>query len=254
MDLKTKRRLTDTFFPGTDPIIRNILLQSPLQHDKVVVNIAARAGSSRIPKKNIKPLCGKPLMAYSIIMAKSIGVDRVIVSTDSEEFAEIAKNFGAEVPFLRPKKLSTGSTPPGFVTYYMVKRLLLEGYPVGTWVELLPTTPFRNYWTLKKYLTLLERAGNISTAFCPTPPQHEMRHDGQTIRIPNAAALSDSYCFYKVFSGFVGNKLNNLESRWQEYVLVNNPVELLDIDTYEDFLLAEEIILSGCYDFGIDLC
>lgn len=69
--------------------------------------IPARSGSKGIPKKNIKPLAGYPLIAYSIIAAKLASkIERTIVSTDSPEFAEIALAYGAEVPFLRPKEIS----------------------------------------------------------------------------------------------------------------------------------------------------
>ena len=77
--------------------------------------IPARGGSKRIPRKNIKIFCGKPIIAWPIIAAKESNIfDRVIVSTDDEEIATIAKDFGAEVPFMRPKELSddfTGTIP-----------------------------------------------------------------------------------------------------------------------------------------------
>jgi CMP-N-acetylneuraminic acid synthetase len=70
---------------------------------KVLAIIPARGGSKGIPRKNIRDLCGKPLIAYSIEAAiKSRLINRVIVSTDDEEIAEISKSFGAEVPFMRP--------------------------------------------------------------------------------------------------------------------------------------------------------
>jgi len=75
--------------------------------DRAVAIIPARGGSKRIPRKNIKPFHGKPLIAYSIEAALKSGLfDKVIVSTDDEEIAEVAKTYGAEVPFIRPKELS----------------------------------------------------------------------------------------------------------------------------------------------------
>ena len=69
--------------------------------------IPARGGSKRIPRKNIKKFCGKPIIAYSIEAAlKSSCFDKVIVSTDDEEIADVAKFYGAEVPFIRPSKIS----------------------------------------------------------------------------------------------------------------------------------------------------
>ena len=72
-----------------------------------VAIIPARGGSKRIPKKNIRDFLGKPMIAYSIHAAKESGLfQRIIVSTDSEEIAEIAREYGAEVPFLRPAELA----------------------------------------------------------------------------------------------------------------------------------------------------
>ncbi|MFC1576141.1 cytidylyltransferase domain-containing protein [Candidatus Omnitrophota bacterium] len=75
---------------------------------KILGVIPARGGSKGVPKKNIHDLCGKPLIAHMIDAAKNATMlDRIIVSTDSEEIAEIAKQCGAEVPFIRPKKYAT---------------------------------------------------------------------------------------------------------------------------------------------------
>lgn len=74
--------------------------------------IPARGGSKRIPRKNIKEFCGKPMIAWSIEAAlASDCFDRVIVSTDDNEIADIAKQWGAEVPFVRPSELSDDHTP-----------------------------------------------------------------------------------------------------------------------------------------------
>ena len=81
-----------------------------LSHPKVLGIVGARSGSKSIPHKNIRPLLGKPLMGWIIEAAKkSPSVTRVILSTDSPEYAEIGKQFGAEVPFLRPHELATSS-------------------------------------------------------------------------------------------------------------------------------------------------
>ncbi|HIC8839723.1 pseudaminic acid cytidylyltransferase [Aeromonas veronii] len=77
--------------------------------------IPARGGSKRIPRKNIRPFCGQPMLAYSILAAQQSGCfNKVVVSTDDEEIAEVARQLGAEVPFLRPASLAddhTGTTP-----------------------------------------------------------------------------------------------------------------------------------------------
>lgn len=79
---------------------------------KVIAIIPARGGSKGLPGKNIRPLCGKPLIAWSIEQAlRSECVDKVLVTTDSEEIANVAKRYGAEVPFIRPSELATDYTP-----------------------------------------------------------------------------------------------------------------------------------------------
>ncbi len=91
---------------------------------KSIAIITARGGSKRIPKKNIREFCGKPIIAYSIEAALNSGAfDTVMVSTDSEEIARIAKEYGAEVPFLRSEK-----TANDFATSADVIDEVLERY------------------------------------------------------------------------------------------------------------------------------
>ena len=93
-----------------------------------VAIIPARGGSKRIPKKNIKLFHGKPLIAYSIEVAlKSKLFDKVIVSTDDEEIAKIARSYGADVPFLRPKELSDDFTGTGAVVNHAIEFLKQNG-------------------------------------------------------------------------------------------------------------------------------
>jgi len=95
---------------------------------KAIAIIPARGGSKRIPKKNIKLFYGKPLIAYSIEIAlKSKLFDKVIVSTDDVQIAKIAKEYGAEVPFIRPKKLSDDFTGTSDVIEHAIKKLESSG-------------------------------------------------------------------------------------------------------------------------------
>ena len=90
--------------------------------------IPARGGSKRIPRKNIKDFYGKPLIAYSIQVAlESKLFDKIIVSTDDEEIANVAKNYGAEVPFIRPKELSDDFTGTGDVVKHTLDWLEENG-------------------------------------------------------------------------------------------------------------------------------
>jgi CMP-N,N'-diacetyllegionaminic acid synthase len=107
--------------------------------------IPARSGSKGVPGKNIKLLGGYPLMAYSIAVAKQVkSIDRVIVSTDSQEYANIAKHYGAEVPFLRPADLAKDESGDyDFIHHLLDWMQGNEGYLPEYLVHLRPTTPFR---------------------------------------------------------------------------------------------------------------
>ena len=90
-----------------------------------VAIIPARGGSKRIPKKNIKEFFGKPIIAYSIEAAQKCKLfDRIIVSTDSSEIAEVAKKYGAEIPFMRPAQLADDLTHTDTVILHALKWLI----------------------------------------------------------------------------------------------------------------------------------
>lgn len=113
---------------------------------KIVALIPARGGSKGIPRKNIVNLSGKPLISYTIEAAKnSKYINRIIVSTDYEEIAQVAKEYGAEVPFLRPFELAKDNTPALPVIQHAIKYLEeIENYKVDIVVVLQPTSPLRS--------------------------------------------------------------------------------------------------------------
>jgi len=116
------------------------------QFKNIIALIPARGGSKSIPKKNIIDLGGHPLIAYSIAVAKlSKFIDRVIVSTDSQEIAEISKFYGAEVPFLRPQKYATDNARDvGLIKHAIRWFKKKEKYCPDYLVFLRPTTPLRD--------------------------------------------------------------------------------------------------------------
>jgi CMP-N,N'-diacetyllegionaminic acid synthase len=117
----------------------------------IVALIPARAGSKRVPDKNIRPLAGHPLMAYTISAALESKVfSNVIVSTDSEHYAEIAGYYGAEVPFLRPLKLAGDVSPDIEWLEYTLKRLKEDGRNYDCFSILRPTSPFRLPETIQR--------------------------------------------------------------------------------------------------------
>jgi CMP-N,N'-diacetyllegionaminic acid synthase len=119
--------------------------------------IPARGGSKVIPKKNIISLAGKPLIAHSIEYSLSCpGVHRTIVSTDNSEIAEIARNHGAEVPFVRPPELAQDDTPDFPVFYHALNWLREnEGFCPDFIVQLRPTTPVRPSGLIEKAIKMI---------------------------------------------------------------------------------------------------
>lgn len=105
--------------------------------------IPARGGSKRIPRKNIKDFCGRPMIAWAISVAKESGLfDHIIVSTDDEEIADIARNWGAETPFVRPVDLADDLTPTVPVVAHAVKSCLDLGWGADYVCCIYPCVPF----------------------------------------------------------------------------------------------------------------
>lgn len=138
---------------------------------KTIAVIPARGGSKRIPRKNIKPFCGKPMIAYSIEAAIRTGIfDEIIVSTDDEEIADIAKNAGASVPFMRPKELSDDYTATGAVVEHAIKFLQARGDRIKFVCTIYATAPLIDEFYIKLGLEKL-RASNAKNAFsCTSMP------------------------------------------------------------------------------------
>jgi len=113
--------------------------------------IPARQGSKRVPGKNVRVLCGHPTLAYTIAPAIESGVfDAVIVSTDSEETAAIARHYGAEVPFLRPAAFATDTSPDIEWVEYTLRELATRGRSWDAFSLLRPTSPFRTPDTIRR--------------------------------------------------------------------------------------------------------
>jgi pseudaminic acid cytidylyltransferase len=133
-----------------------------------VAIIPARGGSKRIPRKNIKPFCGKPMIAWSIEAALQSGCfDRIIVSTDDAEIAAVARQHGAEVPFMRPPELSDDHTGTIPVIRHAVERCNQQSQHVELACCLYATAPFVRAEDLLRGLTTLQDS-NCEYAFSVT--------------------------------------------------------------------------------------
>lgn len=167
---------------------------------KVLALIPARGGSKGIPRKNISPLLGKPLLSYSIAAAQSSRyIDRTIVSTDSEEIAEVARSCGAEVPFLRPEEFARDETPdlPVF-THCLFWLAEQEGYQPDLIVHLRPTGPLRTGPEIDEAIELLvshPEADSIRSVEEPSKPPFKMwQANGKFLKpFAQVAGMRDSH-------------------------------------------------------------
>lgn len=132
--------------------------------------IPARGGSKRIPRKNLRPFCGKPMIARSIDAARESGVfDRVIVSTDDDEIAEVGEAWGAEVPFQRPASLADDHAGTTEVIAHATEWAQAQGWPLEAVCCLYATAPFVRSEDIR---TGLEQLGEGDWDFCFTATEY----------------------------------------------------------------------------------
>lgn len=144
-----------------------------------VAVIPARGGSKRIPRKNIKPFCGKPMIAWSIEAALQSGCfGQVLVSTDDKEIADVARQYGAEVPFVRPAELSDDHTGTIPVIAHAIKQLTIQGAAPQQVCCIYATAPFITPQDIQRGLELLQANGcdyAFSVTSYPFPIQRAIR-------------------------------------------------------------------------------
>ena len=126
--------------------------------------VPARSGSKGLPNKNILPIDGHPLMAYAISFGLALGIDRVIVSTDSEQYGEIARHYGAECPYLRGDVASSDKAMEEDILADMAENLPKHGIPIpDIWVRLKPTNPFQNLEKTRSAIEMLRTNPDIDS-------------------------------------------------------------------------------------------
>ena len=126
---------------------------------RVLAIVPARGGSKGVPRKNIKLLAGRPLLAYTADAARASGVcDRIVLSTDDTEIAAVGRDCGLEVPRLRPANLATDTTPMLPVLQHMLDTLGEEGWQPDIVVLLQPTSPLRRASHIRQAVELLRTA------------------------------------------------------------------------------------------------
>lgn len=213
--------------------------------------IPARAGSKRIIKKNIKPFMGKPIMAYSIEAAVNSGLfDVVMVSTDSEEFAEVARQYGAEVPFMRSAETANDFATTADVINEVLDNYLAQNKAFDIVSCIYSTAPFVTSERLKEAYSLIK--GDIDSSFAAVaysyPIQRSLRMKENHIFMAYPEYVNsrsqdletyyhDAGQFY--FSTVEAFRKNN--DFWGENTtaVILNDLEVQDLDTQTDWELAE---------------
>lgn len=227
----------------------------------MIALIPARGGSKGLPRKNVKELCGKPLIAYTIEAALSSKyISDVYITTDDLEIAEVSRRFGAKVPFLRPEELASDHAKAIDAYIYTIDRLIDEfQIEVTDFVVLLPTSPLRDSNEINEAVELFydKKAETvISVVASEHPPTwyktvssdgrlHDYftgtdnslnRQEADKTYLPNGAiyifdykALKNNYAYYNA----------------NTYAYIMDKHKSVDIDTLMDFRIAELILSEG---------
>lgn len=235
-------------------------------HSALIALIPARSGSKRISDKNIRPLAGHPVMAYTIQAARRSGIfARVVVSTDSRQYAEIARRYGAEVPFLRPKEFASDTSPDIEWVQDMLRKFRAEGNEYDGFSILRPTSPFRRPETILRAWQAFRAEKNVDSLRAVekvkqhpgkmwlvnknrmTPLLNRKNSNGQPWHSCQTASLPEVY---------VQNA--SLEIAWTRVVFRNHSIsgkvilpfftegyEGFDLNHPEDWAFAEELVNRG---------
>jgi CMP-N,N'-diacetyllegionaminic acid synthase len=226
----------------------------------MIALIPARGGSKGLPGKNIRPLNGRPLIGWTILAAvQSKNIDRVIVSTDDEAIAEVARGFGAEIPFMRPPTLAKDSSLAIETYVYTINRLVNDGATVDAITILLPTAPLRTSADIDASIELFntKNADSVISYYkAPHPVQwHKYIDEKGVLRsvlpegdmLLNRQTHSETYlpngAIYVFRADLVVNQRKYYSDRTFPYIM---PIERsVDIDTLQDFELAEFYLSRG---------
>jgi len=226
---------------------------------RIIAFIFARGGSKGLPDKNIKMLNGKPLIAWSIEHAKSVKrVDRVIVSTDSEKIARIAREYGAEVPFMRPADLATDNSPEWLSWQHGLKYLEnTDGCLPDLMLSIPTTAPLRNVNDIDKVIDEYKKSDTdivIVVTESHRNPFFNIVKEGVDGYI-NLLGSGDEVISrrqdcpktydittiaYALRPSFVLNKNSIFEGRVRQVIVPKE--RSIDIDTLLDFEIAEYMI------------
>ena len=224
-----------------------------MRTQNVLAIIPARGGSKRIPKKNIKEFCGKPMIGWPLSVLKNGNIaDEIIVSTDSEEIAQIAERFGAKVPFMRPCKLADDFTGTSAVVKHAVEWHLEHIGSIDYVLTVYPTAVFLSQKDLENAFNMLQSSDCeivFSGAEYPFPIQRAVYLDEQkrvSMFQPEhySSRSQDLVKAYHDAGQFYFSKLSAVQNDISAFsnasrMLVLPRYRVVDIDTLEDFEVAQ---------------
>lgn len=231
----------------------------PREKPVVYAWIFARGGSKGLPRKNLRELGGKPLIAYAIEAGLKSGlIDRVFVSTDDVEIAEVAKRYGAEVPFLRPTELASDRAPERLAWRHAVEWVNASGLPgMDVMVSLPPTSPLRTVEEVERGILRFIEGGADTVIAVSRSDRHpsfnmvNLTTDGTVdLVLPlqqKGARRQDFPTVYNISTAFYVTSpafVIKADSFWDGVTCaIEIPAEhAVDIDTLMDFQLAEALL------------
>ena len=221
--------------------------------DNILVVIPARGGSKGLPGKNIKELCGKPLIGYSIDVARAITTDEhICVSTDDLQIKSVVENYGLKVPFLRPDELATDASTTNDVLLHAIEYYEKQGKQYDRILLLQPTSPLRKEMEVQEALALynndIDMVVSVTESHAPSVLCVD-NMDGFLELVHNKKALGrQSLPAYYEYNGaiYVINvkslKEKGLGSFTRKVKYVMPKETSIDIDDIYDFMLAEQVI------------
>ncbi|HAZ91439.1 MAG TPA: CMP-N-acetlyneuraminic acid synthetase [Eubacterium sp.] len=228
------------------------------EEKKVIAIITARSGSKGLPDKNIKLLHGKPLIAYSIEAAIDSGCfDKVFVSTDSQKYADISKQYGADVSFLRSKEMSSDSAGSWDVVREVVKEFEKRGEEYGKVMLLQPTSPLRSSADIQNSFAFMDKmnANSVvgvtetdhSPLWCNTLPEDlsmENFRRSEYDDLPRQMLPK----YYRINGAIYLIRIEELEEenmfRKKSFAYIMPRERSVDIDSELDFIIAEQLMKS----------
>ena len=220
---------------------------------KVVEVIPAKSVSKRIPNKNIKPLAGKPMIAYILeTISRVKGIDRVMVSTDSKKIAKIAEKYGAEVPYIRPRELARDDTPALAVLQHAIFELFeKEGYSADYVLLVYPTSPLLKKERIEEALAIADKRGSDSVVSGILDKGHYwIEVEGGWNRLYPIKQVNSQYQIplFKENGALYLTKTEVLKRQYvadKADVVIMDKDENIDVDYPEDFKRVEAIIKNG---------